>query len=89
MWEGLSPIITLAKFIPENLMTFEGSFGFGGTEASDPVKAAKAWAIENKTDSDIHGFYLEVVDTQSPIGTRTHKTQYYPTATEENNFNVE
>lgn len=88
-WEGLAPTIERVKFIEKHLMTFEGSAGFGGIEASDPIQAAKDWARENKADSDQHGFYMEVTDTQSPVGTESHKRQYYPRATEENNFNVE
>lgn len=87
-WGGLAPTIELKKFIEKDLMTFEGSAGFGGVESSNPIAAAKEWAENNNADSALHGFYLEVIDTQSPVGTSTHKTQYYPEATEENNFVV-
>ena len=89
VWEGLCPTIERAKFIEEHLMTFKGSAGFGGIEASNPIQAAKDWAISNKCDSDIHGFYMEVIDTQSPVGTSTHKKEYLPISNEENNYVVE
>lgn len=87
-WEGLAPTIERIKFIEKNLMTFEGSAGFGGIEANNPIQAAKEWAELNGYDSALHGHYLEVIDTQSPVGTEGHKTIYYPESTEENDFIV-
>ena len=88
-WEGRFPPVTKARFIPEHVIDFPGSACRGGLPSSDPVADAKKWAEANGADSDIHGFYLEVIDTQSPVGTSTHKTLYYPESTEENNFVVE
>jgi hypothetical protein len=89
MWEGIAPVIERAKFIEEGLMTFEGSMGFGGVESRNPMQSAKDWAIVNKCDSDIHGFYMEVIDTQSPAGSNSHKREYAPILNERNDFIVE
>lgn len=87
-WEGLAPTVILAKFIEFGLATFEGSFGYGGTEANNPIEAAKNWAMSNEADSDIHGFYVEVIDTQATPESAGHKRQIYPRQLEENNFRV-
>ena len=82
-WEG-RPTVELKKFIPEHLMTFEGSAGFGGEESTDPIKAAKAWCEANNQDGD----HILVIDTQAPVESETHKYCIFPEYHEKNDFRL-
>ena len=74
-WEG-RPTETLAKFIPEHLMTFAGSAGDGGIEAADPIIAAKEFAVD--ADPCLDGMHIIIIDTQSPDWSDTHMKSLWP-----------
>lgn len=86
-WEGRATL-ELKKFIPEHLMTFEGSAGYGGEEAENPVQAAKDYAEAKGYTGEVDGHHILVIDTQSPEGTNTHAYSLFPYYRDENDFNL-
>jgi len=86
-WEG-RPTIELKKFIPQHLMVFEGSAGFGGEESKDPIKAAKTWCEVNDQVNDQEGDHILVIDTQVPIESKQHAYCLFPEYHEENDYHL-
>ena len=85
---GMEPTAELKKFIPENLATFEGSAGYGGTEVYDVVQAAKDWMIENGATNDSEGDHILVIDTQSPEWSKHHMNTLHPKYLESDDYRL-
>ncbi len=74
-WEN-NFVLTHNKYIPSELSTFKGSAGDGGIQSEDPIESAKKYCEQY---SEYDGYHVEIIDTQSPVGTSTHSRTIFPT----------
>lgn len=83
--ENTGKVYTPVKFIPEELQTFSGSAGFGGVPVSDPIQAAKDWAVKSNYIND--GDNILILDTQTPEWAG-NKTVLIPEFKETNDYEL-